>query len=160
MGRPYRFVVALVAVALVASVWSRHAEEHPAAASDRALEAALLAPCCWNGTLSSHDSPLASELRAEIERRVALGESTAAVEADLVDRYGSRIRAMPTPRAFALAVALAAAIALFVAIELLVALRRWRRSDGLDTAVPAGKANEARDAYDDRIDAELRGTTD
>jgi cytochrome c-type biogenesis protein CcmH len=150
----HRFGAILIMLALAGGLLSRSSEGQPAAASDKALEAVLLAPCCWNGTLSSHDSTLASELRGEIERRVAQGESTSRVEADLVDRYGSRIRAMPTPRAFSLSVALAAGLALFAALELLLALRRWRRSDGVGEAVPAVPA--ARDEYDARIDAELR----
>lgn len=61
------------------------------------LEGRLLAPCCWNGTLDIHGSPLASSLRAEILRRLTAGESVVVIEADLVARHGERIRAIPYP---------------------------------------------------------------
>ena len=43
-----------------------------------AIETRLLAPCCWNGTLDTHDSELARTLRSEIETRVAHGASACA----------------------------------------------------------------------------------
>jgi len=62
---------------------------------EAALEARLLAPCCWVQTLDSHQSPRASELRAEIRQRLTRGEPADRIEADLVARYGERLRAVP-----------------------------------------------------------------
>ena len=62
-----------------------------------AIETRLLAPCCWNGTLDTHDSELARTLRSEIETRVAHGESGARIESDLVERYGPKIRNVGRP---------------------------------------------------------------
>lgn len=59
----------------------------------RELERGLLAPCCWRETLDVHTSPQVTELRAEIRRRLAQGESGGQIEADLVARYGARMRA-------------------------------------------------------------------
>ena len=56
----------------------------------------LRAPCCWQQTLDVHASPIAAELRAEIRTRVAAGEDVPTIEADLVQRYGERVRAVPT----------------------------------------------------------------
>ncbi len=47
------------------------------------VEEHLLAPCCWNQTLDIHESPLATELRSEIRRRVDEGEAAQAIEDDL-----------------------------------------------------------------------------
>lgn len=52
----------------------------------------LLAPCCWRETLDVHASPLADQLRAEVRRREAAGESPEAIESALVARYGPRLR--------------------------------------------------------------------
>jgi cytochrome c-type biogenesis protein CcmH len=57
------------------------------------LAAHLYAPCCWRQTLADHESPLATELRVEIAGRLASGETSAAIEHSLVERYGERIRA-------------------------------------------------------------------
>ena len=61
----------------------------------RALETRLLAPCCYTQTLDVHESELATELRHEIERRLAAGDDPQHVEDTLVQRYGERIRAVP-----------------------------------------------------------------
>lgn len=69
----------------------------PVRADDVAdLEARLLAPCCYVQTLGAHQSPLASQLRAEVRQRLSAGESVAGIEADLVGRYGEKIRAVPS----------------------------------------------------------------
>jgi cytochrome c-type biogenesis protein CcmH len=82
-------VLALVAAALVAT--AAVAEEDAMSLITR-----LRAPCCWNQTLDVHASPTADGLRDEIRKRAAAGETIAAIEADVVKRYGERIRAVPT----------------------------------------------------------------
>lgn len=120
----------------------------------KALEASLLAPCCFGGTLDVHDSEISHQLRAEIEARVARGESTAAIESDLVSRYGPQIRAMPDRGAFSATMAMVmVSIGIGGAAVLLLA-RRWRRGA---PALPSGDAGSPalRDADDERLDAEL-----
>jgi cytochrome c-type biogenesis protein CcmH/NrfF len=150
---PVRVVLAAVVaiVAVSALGWSSSGAAVPASAS--ALEAALLAPCCWTGTLSTHDSPVAAELRQEIEARAGKGESTVAIEADLVGRYGSRIRAMPSVGAFTNALVIAVDLLIVVMATLAITISRWRRPSSTSTLVAA--APLPRDAYDDRIEAEL-----
>jgi cytochrome c-type biogenesis protein CcmH len=55
-----------------------------------AIEAELLAPCCWTQTLDIHDSEIARQLRGEIALRVARRESSESIRDDLVARYGSK----------------------------------------------------------------------
>lgn len=142
---------ACVAVfALTAGTWSSSSTTPPGA---KALEATLLAPCCWGGTLATHDSPVSTELRQEIETRADHGEATTAIEADLVGRYGDRIRAMPKVGAFSNALVIALDAAILALAAMIVAFARWRRTNAegvkpIDTA-------PRRDEYDDRIDAEL-----
>ena len=117
-------------------------------ASARALEARLLAPCCWGSTLDMHDSEIAHDLRAEIETRVAHHENVEAIQADMVERYGDKILAArsDTPiRNMGLALSV---IALAAAGAFALLLRRWTRKASAPTTAP-------HDALDDRIDADL-----
>lgn len=132
------------------------------APSAKALEAKLLAPCCFGGTLDHHDSPMAIELVHEIEDRVARGESTQAIEDDFVSRYGKQVLAMPNEKAMSNVVTgLLAMFGVSGAVLVTVMLRRSskrRREDASDAGraakLAAGKP-KARDALDDRLDAEL-----
>jgi cytochrome c-type biogenesis protein CcmH len=152
----YATMVTLVAVvAVTALTWSGRRGVPPSA---KALEATLLAPCCWSGTLATHESPLASELREEIESRAAKGETTEAIEADMVTRYGERVRAMPSAGAFSNAIVIVIDLLLLAMGGLAVILFRWRRghANALARRTPATEATKpTRDALDDRIDAEL-----
>lgn len=142
-----------MALAIGASVVFGSSDGRRGSVSDKALESALLAPCCYGGTLGNHDSELARQLRSEIETRFAGGESTESIETDLVGRYGARIRAMPNERAFHLVPALAAAIAFLGIAALALLVRRWRREPPRSPA--AATPRGPRDDYDARIDAEL-----
>lgn len=100
----------------------------------------LLAPCCWRDPLRAHPSPLADELRAEIQARLAAGETAAQIEDDLVLRYSERIRALPAggdPRWMILAFCAALAGAGLFALSRLVKPRLAR------SAHAAGALGEA-----------------
>lgn len=84
-------VRALLLAVLTLAATAAFADEDAAS-----LIARLRAPCCWNQTLDVHSSPTADGLRDEIRRRAAAGETIPAIEADVVKRYGDRIRAVPT----------------------------------------------------------------
>jgi len=124
-----------------------------AAPGEAIVEGRLLAPCCYLQTLDVHESPMATELRREVRTRLAAGELPEAVEDDFAARYGERVRAVPRgrdPRGSMSLVAISALVAAAIGLALLV--RRWRRTR-LDTP---RAASEPRDAFDERIDAELR----
>lgn len=117
------------------------------------LEGRLLAPCCYTQTLDVHESPMATELRAEIRSRLTAGESPRAIENDFAERYGERVRAVPRdrePRAGAFLVAVTVMVAAGIALGALV--RRWRRTP----SEPRPALAAGRDELDDRIDDELR----
>jgi cytochrome c-type biogenesis protein CcmH len=59
------------------------------------LYSTFMSPCCWQQNLTLHDSPIARELRAEIQRMVASGRSDQEIKADLVRRYSKRMLALP-----------------------------------------------------------------
>jgi len=120
---------------------------------ERVVEGRLLAPCCWLQTLDVHDSPLASSLRDEVRSRLQRGEAPAAVENDLVARYGAAIRAVPAgtdPRR-ALGVGTVAAFLACGALLLAYVLRRVKGA-----RVPRkGPRSFPVDPYDARLDLEL-----
>ncbi len=124
---------------------------------EKTLESRLMAPCCWNQTLDVHESEVTRALRAEIRRRLRAGESAERIEADLVERYGPRIRAVPAGASLTgIAVWVSAGVVLSgLGAALLVV--RWARRGKKDDAPkkqPAGEQG-TRDAWDDRLDAEV-----
>jgi len=128
---------------------------------ERAIQGRLIAPCCWNQTLDSHESPLADQLRAEIRTRLRGGESAAAIEADIVSRYGDRVRAVPHNHDTRGSVPLMVGAAMLASVLLLARLAlRWVRRGNApapEAAAPAQSAADARtrDDYDARVDDEL-----
>lgn len=125
------------------------------------LETKLYAPCCWRQTLADHESPLAAELRGEIAKRLAAGETPAAIEAVFVERYGERVRALgssgPDPRIMIGGVtAIAAVLGLLLVWRV---LRRGRAShaERRGAAAPADIADER---LADRLDDELAALPD
>ena len=148
--------VRALCAAIAAVVWlvalSGFAHDKPRVDGELALEQRLMAPCCWTQTLDVHDSPIAKELRAEIRERLSRGDDPASIEADLVDRFGPRIVAMPASNPLGkLAVMIALAVVGF-GLLLAAALRRWlRRSQGVALEAP-----KSRDDWDDKLDEELR----
>ena len=121
----------------------------------------LLAPCCWREPLRDHPSDLADDLRAEIMSRLTAGEASSSIEADLVHRYGERIRALPAgsdPRWVVVALtALLAAAGLF-ALWQMARSRRWRARAAPPSAdvAAAGKAS-LDETYQLRLEEELAG---
>ena len=149
-----RFALRTLVIACVLVLCS--CSSAPAERGALGVEATLLAPCCFNGTLDSHESELARTLRAEIEERVAHGEPTAAIQASMVDRYGPRVLAMPNEQHFGLVLSVAALAAALAIGFTVFCVRTWFRKDrrqGSPPSVPGATA--FKDAYDERIDAEL-----
>jgi cytochrome c-type biogenesis protein CcmH len=138
-------------VALAVPCATSHAQSSPGA---KALEARLYAPCCYGGTLDSHESDLAHTLREEIETRMERGESGDSVQADLVARYGAKILAARSDAPIRAMGIVLTALAVLAAAGLVVVVRRWtlRSRRALAAAAPPGTS---RDELDGRIDAEL-----
>jgi len=143
-------------VALLALTSTAPALAHPDVVDDRSrvVSSRLLAPCCYQQTLDVHESPMATALREEIRARLRAGESPSQVETSLVARYGEQLRAVPKhhdPRNHVLVlVALAMVLG---ALLLMRALRRWSRRV---RSAPAEVSRAPRDAWDARLDDELR----
>lgn len=142
----------LLALGLV--LWAfgeARAETHPGAV---ALESRLYAPCCYGGTLDIHDSEVARELRSEIEERLARGETSEAIQADFVDRYGERVLAARSDRPIAAMSLSLVAVLLAAGAGLGLLMRRWV-GRGAPTSRRSPKQPPPRDELDVRLDAEL-----
>jgi cytochrome c-type biogenesis protein CcmH len=152
------------ALVLLACLWvmaiSVAVGAEPRVDGELMLEQRLVAPCCWVQTLDVHDSPIAQELRTEIHRRLAAGEPSSKIEADLVARYGDRIRAMPPGNPLATVAAIVSGAVVLAAILLVLMMRRWVKRDRAAEAVGAAEAPvkdaPPHDEYDDRLDEQLR----
>ncbi len=124
-----------------------------------ALEGKLLAPCCWTQTIDIHGSEAALELRREIRRRLLAGESSDAIEASIVQRFGPRILAVPPGSPLKNVAAVMALGMAGAGGAAFMMLKRWRAQGGRD-AKPNPKKGEApsegkQAELDARVDAEL-----
>jgi len=86
-----------------------------------AIDAALIAPCCFMQQVSVHPSRAAEEVRRDVRARLAAGESRQQILDAYVARYGRRILAEPPPAGFGVAL-YAGAIVLLLASLAAVAL--------------------------------------
>ena len=121
---------------------------------EKSVEAHLLAPCCWNGTLDVHESDLASTLRKEIRSRLRSGEGVEAIEEALVARYGERMRAAPKSERVGLLLGAGVLGVLLAAAALLRKVVRPAAPLGASAAARAS-ATTTDDEWDRRLDDEL-----
>jgi cytochrome c-type biogenesis protein CcmH len=127
-------------------------------ASAKALEATLLAPCCFNGTIDTHESEIARSLRTEIETRIHDGETSDAIQADMVERYGRAIVANPHFNALAVASEVMIALMIVAAAALFLRVKVWTknaRENKTMTLIHPTASEAPTDEYDRRLDEEL-----
>ena len=98
--RTLAVLVAAVAVVGLAVLFASGGSDRPASIDDRVHEigAGLRCPVCLNLSVADSPSPLAGEMRAEIETQLRSGRSPEQVRAFFVDRYGEWILLAPTRR--------------------------------------------------------------
>lgn len=133
------------------------------APGEKKLLSRLVAPCCWNQTLDIHGGAAPDQLRAELRRRLRAGEAPEQIEQDMVARYGQRVLAVPPGSPIGTIALLLVGLAAVAGGAVVMMLRRWRRAgeaaqEGEGGAPAAAKAGAAagRDAYDEKLDDELR----
>jgi cytochrome c-type biogenesis protein CcmH/NrfF len=124
----------------------------------RAVEALVIAPCCWSQQVSLHDSPAATEMKADIRRRLGAGQNRQAILAAYVAEHGERILAEPPARGFnRLLYVLPPLLGLAGLGVLILVVRRFMLSGRVGGTTPAAAgAAPASGAYDARLDEELR----
>lgn len=93
----------------------------------RALEGTIRCPTCKGQSVRESAAPASQAVRAEIQRRVAAGESDGEIRAFLVSRYGESILLRPPASGVAgLVWALPVVLVVVGAAGLALLFRRWR----------------------------------
>ncbi len=92
------------------------------------IEDEVMCDTC-NVPLNIAESPRADQLRREINKLIARGETKSQIKSTLSGRYGPAILALPPASGFSLSAYLVPlAVALGLLLLAVVLLRRWRRS--------------------------------
>lgn len=125
----------------------------------RALEAMLIAPCCFSQQVSVHQSPAADQVRLDVRRRLAAGETRDQILAAYVAQHGKRILAEPPAEGFDRILHLLPPVGLVLTAGFLaLVFRRFSASPAPEPLTrPDLAANQIQDArYRDALDDELR----
>lgn len=140
---------------LALGFWLALAAQDPAALEKeaKAIEALLIAPCCWSQQVSLHQSPAADEVKQAVRQMLAEGQTRQQILDSYVAQYGDRILAEPPARGFNWLLYVAPWVFLAGSIALMVFVIRKLR---VPAAAPASRAAPVDDEEAERIDEELR----
>ncbi len=92
------------------------------------LERALLAPCCYQEVVATHNSEQARAMRAEIAEMVAAGRSEREILDYYKQRYGARILAEPEGVQWWIMNVAPVVMLAGGAVVVALVLRKWRRA--------------------------------
>lgn len=144
-------MTSLLAVALLVTIQATPADLEREA---RALEATIIAPCCYSQQVSVHQSPAADEVRKDVRARLAAGQTREQILNAYVGQYGKRILAQPPAEGFDLALYVLPPLLLLGSAAMVIWLVRRFSGRAVAVAEPA-LATPAGD-YDQKLDDELR----
>ncbi len=128
----------------------------PLEAEARAIEAMLVAPCCWTQQVSLHQSPAATEIKQEIRASLTAGRTRQQILDAYVAEYGPAILIEPPARGFGASLYVLPVVAL-IASGLVVGfvVRRFaKRGASSRSGAEPPAAPDA--AMAERLDDELR----
>jgi len=146
-----RWAVCIVAVLALAAAPAALSSKNPGDAPTLAeLEGEVMCPVC-NTTLDQSDSPIARQMKADIKRRIAAGQSKQQIKDELVAEFGTKILAAPPAKGFNLLAWLLPFVALFGG-ALVVGFLAWRLSRNREPPAPAATLSPA---LERRVDEEL-----
>jgi len=129
--RPAWWLLALAMTLVAGRALAQSDQEREA----RAIEAMLIAPCCFSQQVSVHQSPAADEVRRDVRARLAAGETRQQILDAYVAQHGLRILAEPPPTGINLALYVTPVVVLLLSVALVVfAVRRF---SGYGAATPA-----------------------
>jgi cytochrome c-type biogenesis protein CcmH len=120
----------------------------------REIDAMLVAPCCFRQEVSVHQSAAAQEVKQDVRRRLAAGETQQQILDAYVAQYGKHILAEPRAEGFDALLYVLPVVTFIASIALLtVVIRRVTRHGPLAAvAADSGAPNDV----DERLDDELR----
>ena len=125
----------------------------------RAIDAMLIAPCCFTQQVSVHHSAAAEEVQRDVRARLAAGQSRQQILDAYVAKYGKRILAEPPAAGFDLTLYVMPFVAFVASVGLVAAiLRRMTKHPpaGIADAVNGDTAPVSVPDDDARLDDELR----
>ena len=118
----------------------------------RAIDEMLVAPCCFTQQVSVHQSSAAQEVKTDVRRRLAAGETRQQILDAYVAQYGKHVLAEPPATGFDLMLYVVPPLALIASFGLIALLiRRLSRSQAI--AIEDAAASGEDEA---RLDEELR----
>jgi cytochrome c-type biogenesis protein CcmH len=121
----------VVAGAVVFALWPRSGPESTAAHTKRLAREFRCVDCEGLSVADSHTAS-ARAARAEIQRRIAAGDSDAEIRGYFVDLYGESVLLKPQGTGIGLIVwALPVAALILGGAGIVIALRRWKRAPRL-----------------------------
>lgn len=149
------FFLALVVAPAIVQAESTPLEAVNLEGLAKQIEADLIAPCCWSQQVSEHQSPIATEMRADIRRRLAGGQTRDQILDAYVAEHGARILAVPPAKGFNYLL-FAVPPFLFVATAGFVIFFVRRAARGGQMAPAPQPAATETDQYARQLDDELR----
>jgi cytochrome c-type biogenesis protein CcmH len=145
----FAFVLALSPTAIAAA--------GDIAGQARELETMLIAPCCFSQQVSVHNSPAADEVKRDLRKRLAAGQTREEILGAYVAQYGKRILAEPPAEGIARGLYLIPPLTLLLTAGLVVlVVRRFTGGGGSRTAAPVPTAAPADQRLGAQLDDQLR----
>jgi len=121
------------------------------------VEQRLLAPCCYSQAVAEHMSAEAEQMRQEIERMAASGESEATIIEHYKGQYGERILVVPDGGTGRVLFVLPLIVLMLLATILTLVLRQMLRAGVRFSArVDQEELQRLRTEFSEVIDRELR----
>jgi cytochrome c-type biogenesis protein CcmH len=121
------------------------------------IEAMLIAPCCFSQQVSLHQSPATDEVRVDVRRRLAAGETREQILQAYVAQYGKRILVEPPAEGFDRILYVLPPLGLVVTGLLVVMVVRRFAARGVVNPAPAAEAGVSPEGrYGAALDDQLR----
>jgi len=120
----------------------------------REIDAMLVAPCCFSQQVSVHPSAAAQEVKQDVRRRLAAGETQQQILDAYMAQYGKHILAEPRAEGFDVLLYVLPIVTFIASIALLTVVIRRVTRRGPVAASAAGM--DAPAGFDERLDDELR----
>jgi cytochrome c-type biogenesis protein CcmH len=126
-------------------------------AEAQALEAMLIAPCCFSQQVSVHHSPAADDVRRDLRRRLAAGEKREQIVDAYVAQYGTRVLAEPPAEGVARVLYILPPLALVLTAAFVVLIvRRFTASQADQAPVAYRPPFPVEERYREELDEDLR----
>lgn len=122
----------------------------------RAIEAMLVAPCCWSQQVSVHQSEAAAEIKRDVRAALRAGRNRREIVDSYVEKYGTRILIEPPARGFGAWLYVLPVVTLLVSAAGLGLVVRRFASRGASAPKPEERAAPADELAQQRLDDELR----